>query len=109
MQVVPVVPWSMARITDGSLPSGHIHPYEVEQLATAMDEAGKRLSRGTMIEIELYLHHPMTCPCGIDCHAYLHAEPTRKREHIGEHTRSQSPLPRYRSLQLKTTTPTNRP
>lgn len=72
--------------------SAQIDTHEVDQLAGAVEEAGRRAAGGAVSKIELNLHHAMPGADGVDCHADLHAEPGRERQDIGQDACAQGTL-----------------
>src|SRR6476646_8936631 len=71
--VVPVVPWSIARIIGPRLPSAPPRASDVSELASAVGEAGDAPSRGAVLEVELVLPDGEPGPHGVDRHRRLHA------------------------------------
>src|SRR5215207_3354859 len=97
MQVVPVVPWSIARIMRGRLstarPDG---PAEVPQLAGTVKEAAEGAAGGAVGQRQLDLLHPVAEADRVHGHSQLHAEAAGEREQGAQGRGSHRPLARDR-------------
>src|SRR5215208_5965198 len=91
--VVPVVPWSIARITGPRLPSAPPHAREVGHLAGPVDEAAPAATGGAMLEIDLDLPQRESGSNRIDGHRRLHAVALGERQDGAQHLAAHRPLP----------------
>src|SRR3954452_5323622 len=109
MQVVPVVPWSIARIIRGenlsgaarAKPARRVDTHERGQLPGTVHEAGRRAPGGAMLEVELDLLQPRTCAHGVGGHRDLDAETRGERHKLREQLAAQRSLARYGGAQLR--------
>src|SRR6266540_5076310 len=113
MQVVPVVPWSMARIIGrdaiySSSPSPRRAP-DVAELLGAVEEPAGGASRRPMRERQLDLLDAESGPNRVDRHADLEAPAVRKRDQLSQRGDPHRALAREGRLHPRVAKPLDRP
>src|SRR3954454_19307395 len=85
MQVVPVVPWSMARIIGRTLSGAAPHCVpDVLELPRAMEEAGRGPARRSVVERQLDLLDAKSRPQRVDRHPGLEPPATGERDQVSQ-------------------------
>src|SRR5512139_4231577 len=110
MQVVPVVPWSIARIIAGTLPgAGSRRATDVPELAGAVEEPRRRVPGDPVAEWQLDLLDPVARPDGIDRHPHLKPPAVSEGDQLAQRGHPHRPLTREGRLEAGAAVPLHCP